>query len=1144
MTDNIKELLNKDFSYPEISKQDFQNKIYEKREFYYHKIPKVDKIVDYNDLKKYRDSICNPTNFNLQSHQSLISNFINPQTPYRGLLIFHGLGSGKTIAAVSICENFKEQIQKYNTKIYILVPGPLNKTQWKDDIIKCTKDTYLKDITNTIGYIDKTEQNKRLKIAKNLIMEYYKITTYRGFYNKVLGQKIIEHSKNGKTYRKNEKGEIERDIAIDKIDDLDNSILVIDEAHHLTGNDYGVAVQKIIKNSKNLRVLLLTGTPMKNLADDVIKLINLLRPQNDLINRDLVFTTEKNYLMEFKKGGKEYFQDMTRGYISYYRGANLYTYAKQIDKGEIPEGLLFTPLIRCEMSNFQENVYKDILIISDDSLDRKSAAYANFIFPSYSIEKKEIIGISGRTGMNMIKNILNSNKEKYLNKLSTEFEFKTIQDLNVNEIIKYDDKHKTIQGLIFAKPHLKYFSSKFDKCLTNLMNLVQDNETIENNIKNNIISEKIGTAFIYSNLVKMGIELFEQVLINAGCLEFKQDGKYILKDDTRDYLSGITYKEFKEKKINRTFHPITFFTITGAVDEFQEQIPEEKRMILDTIFNNINNTQGRYIKFILGSKVMTEGITLKNIKEIHVLDTAYHLGQLQQVIGRGIRFCVHNNISTKNNPYPEVSVYRYVVTYNKNKELTNEEILYQKAEKKYILVKETERLMKENAIDCALNYNANIIEEEVEKYNKCIKPQEYNEMSPKSREKHIQCPLNCDFQDCTYKCNDNELNLKYYDKNSKLYKNIIKDKLDYSTFTNILARTEINYCKNKIKEMYKYRLVYILDDILEYVINNFKGSNKELFEPFFVYQALNELLPITENDFNNYNDNIYDKFNIPGYLIYRDKYYIFQPFNQNENVPMYYRNTLQETLINQISFYQYISNTPEFQDFFQNLSKEDMPNEKKKIKYNYNYNLEYYNNKEDYEYVGIIDKPITRKKYLLNELDDIFKIREKREKILKKKRGTGIPTIKGSVCFSSKDKDYLINIAKKIGIEKLNTKTRTNICNAIKYRLLFLEKYSKKENNNKFTYMIIPQNHDKYPFPFNLEDRIDFIISNLQHKVPLLLNIQITELKNGIFENVRDQTLSRYKLEFLNNKDWDIYNNIFIESGFILDNKLWILIIE
>ena len=35
--------------------------------------------------------------------------FINPKTPYKGLLIYHQIGAGKTCAAISIAENWKHK---------------------------------------------------------------------------------------------------------------------------------------------------------------------------------------------------------------------------------------------------------------------------------------------------------------------------------------------------------------------------------------------------------------------------------------------------------------------------------------------------------------------------------------------------------------------------------------------------------------------------------------------------------------------------------------------------------------------------------------------------------------------------------------------------------------------------------------------------------------------------------------------------------------------------------------------------------------------------------------------------------------------------------------------------------------------------
>jgi hypothetical protein len=58
--------------------------------------------------------------------------------------------------------------------------------------------------------------------------------------------------------------------------------------------------------------------------------------------------------------------------------------------------------------------------------------------------------------------------------------------------------------------------------------------------------------------------------------------------------------------------------------------------------------------------------------------------------------------------------------------------------------------------------------------------------------------------------------------------------------------------------------------------------------------------------FNNFKDTIYDKYNRSGYLIQRGKYYIFQPYNENEDVPMYYRETTNINRTNQITLENFI----------------------------------------------------------------------------------------------------------------------------------------------------------------------------------------------------------------------------------------------
>ncbi len=1111
-----------DYAYPDPDDEDLQEKIYKKREFQ-HKIPHRKILKTTDEIRDYQEKVCG-RRFAPFSHQSFISNFINPNTPYKGLLIFHGVGTGKTCGAIAIAENFKDNVKKYGTKIYVLTPGPLIKQNWKDELIKCTGETYMKDIINEVGYVDEYETNRAKKEAMNQVLQYYKIMSYRSFYRKVLGEKIVERRGEGDetktSYRRTEEGEIERDLAIDKIDNLNNSLLIVDEAHRLTGNEYGDALKKIIRNSKNLRVILLTATPMKNLADDIIDLLNFIRPKGDKINRDKVFTKDRNYKMNFRKGGEEYLKKMANGYVSHYRGANPLTFAKRVDIGEIPDGLIFTKVVQCFMEKFQLNNYREIIAVEDDSLDKRAQAVSNFVFPGLSEDKKSLKGLFSTSGIISILSQLKNHGPKLLQMINKQFFKGKVKD--INSIMRESDQNKNISGLILQEENLKHFSIKFYTALTELNKLVKG-------------QKGAGTAFIYSNLVRVGIDLFQEVLLQNGYLEYDETGNYQISDNTRDYLTGMPYSEFQKKVKDRKFHPATFITITGGSEEKAEVIPEVRKFVLDNVFNNVSNIQGKYIKFILGSKVMQEGITLENVKELHILDVSYHLGQVHQVIGRAIRQCKHYNVATDENPFPEVKVYKYTASLQGKR--SSEEELYRKAELKYIMVKRVERVLKEVAVDCPTNYHGNMFPEEIEKHKNCRKVDLKN---PRKKDPKA-CPVECDFVDCHYQCHSKKLNLNYYDRSNKFYKSLTKEKLDYSTFNSALAADEIRQAKDKIKEMFKFKYVYTLKDIINFVKDSYPKERKDLFDEFFVYKGLDDMIPITENDFNNFKDTIYDKYNVPGYLIYRHSFYIFQPFDQNEDVPMHYRTTYNKSLLNDLSIFNYMKKTDLYKES-QKLMKEieQRVGDKDKEAYDFDSVRDYYDAKEENDYIGIIDKSGRRRE---EQREDVFKIRPRREKILTKKRGTGIPSAKGAVCYTSKSKDELTDLAVDLGLkEKGLDKNRVGICQNIKTQLLYLEKYT--TGKNKKTYMIIPGNHPVYPFPYNLEDRVKDIIFKMEDAVNLNLGVKVKREDNGIFEGKRSKEYDRYVLTFKDKGDYKKHHGTFKERGFELNGGNWQRIIE
>jgi superfamily II DNA or RNA helicase len=1116
--------------YPETDDENFQSKIYKKREYYYYKLPDRPDLSKYENIASYRKKICEPTG-ELLEQQALLSNFINPDTPYKGVLIFHGTGVGKTLAGLAIGEKFKQQVQRYGTQIYVLVPGPLLKEQWKEEFLKLG-DTYLKKSDN-YAYMNEEDKEKIKKQAILSALQYYKITSYTSFRKRVLGDRIIEEKKDGKTvFKKGQSGEFERDITRDRLTNLNNSLLIVDEAHNLTDNTNGEAVRKIIENSTNLKVVLLTATPMKNSADQIVELLNYLRPTNSPIIRDKIFNSQKNHLMDFKPNGLEYFKKMASGYVSHLRGADPLTFAQKIEMGEKPKGLLFTKITRCYMDKFQETTYNNAVresIEEQDALDRKSEAVANFVFPGLDEKKENLIGLYGREGLNNFKNQIKTHKDK-INKLVAKNILKLDKEPS-ETLVDYNELSKNITGNILKKDYLKFFSTKFHQALCD----IEENLFVNQNTKNN----EPRTGFCYSNLVKTGIEIFIEILTQNGFIEYDENpNNYNINDNTKCYFCGYSYKDHIEKNkilnniTEHKFSPAVFIKVTGSSSEdTAEAMPEDNKKILTKVFNNISNINGKNIKLVLGSRVMNEGISLKNVYTVQILDVYFNFGRVDQVIGRGIRYCSHYNLMNKDNVYPKVKVYKYAVSLNNTNELSTEEDLYQKAEAKYLLVKKVERAMKEVAIDCALNKSGNMFEEEIKEYDKCIKPDEdvdnlkNTELKDKDKFKNKElCPPKCDFMNCEYKCEDKILNNKYYDPDRKLYKRLKKENLDITTFNLNLARTEIEFAKKHIKELYMSDYVYNLDTILSHVKNSYPDSKKDLFDEFFVQKGLDELIPITENDFNNFKDIIHDKTHKPGYLIYVNGYYVFQPFDENEKSPMFYRTGFKTSNKSKLSLKNFILN--EKSNIY--TSDEDIEN------YNYIDVVDYYDNRDEYEIVGIIDKETDRKKSKrIDEIEDVFKIREKRDKILDKKRATGIPSVMGAVCATSKDRNYLLKIAKNLNIEiKDKYIIRNDLCGLIQNKLIELEKYSK--GKNKKTYIMVPKNHPTLKFPLNLEDRIEFLKKSVNNIVGV--SIEFSEIENKKEKNIT--------LSFKNDKVSKNDENKIIDLGFSKNKNLFSVIIQ
>jgi len=210
-----------------------------------------------------------------------------------------------------------------------------------------------------------------------------------------------------------------------------------------------------------------------------------------------------------------------------------------------------------------------------------------------------------------------------------------------------------------------------------------------------------------------------------------------------------------------------------------------------------------------------------------------------------------------------------------------------------------------------------------------------------------------------------------------------------------------------------------------------------------------------------------------------------------------------------------------------------------KASYDFDSVMEYYEARNEFKYIGIIDKESSRRKHP-EELKDVFKIRNKRSKILDKKRGTGISSFKGAVCNTSKSKGYLKKVANYIGVKIGSIDSKISLCEKIKEKLLFLEKYSTEKKKNKMTYMIIPYNHPIYPFPYNLEDRTVYIKDKIRDKIKFDIKLTTKIIK----QKINKIAVNNYQIEIKDTRGLKDFGGFLKSLGAKKKKDMWIIEIK
>lgn len=754
---------------------------------------------------------------NLFPHQSFIKDYIQYSSPYRGLLVYHGLGVGKSCASIAAAELLMNHMD-----VVVMLPASL-RGNYINEIKKCGRRFYnLKqhwsfvplDVFNTNLDIIKTlkldieivNKNKGLWVPENQPGSSPNYNTLPSFAQKQIVEQV-ENIINNKFSFINYNGLKTVNITemIKNGNPFDGKCVVIDEIHNMisrivNGGKIGTAVYKLLMAAKDCKLIMLSGTPIINYPYEVSYLINLivgpkthyilnalktsdfdiniikqkldsiknidyyvidenarkitiiflpygfkyennkalevtrLDPKDvkddtelinitiDLLKKEGISVTKKVSTKEFKvlpedeKDFNKYFVDMDSGKIinqklfsrrilgavSYYStySPELYPSWDILESNEIMNDYQFPIYEKSRLKEREKeskskytkskgdgNIFKD----SGQVYRFYSRANCNFVFPE---EIKRPF-----PSMKYIKNEIDDDEDT-MNTIEKTIENDEgdIKESSKNEQKEYEKAVQKALDTLYSSPE-NYL---------NLKNIGKYSPKFKTIIER--INPLNGTALVYSQFRKVeGLGILGLSLKANGYCEFK------IKKHKDEWDIDMAEEDYKKPKYveftgNNEQTQVLLKIFNSDIDNIPSKIRDKLSLL--SIDGNTTNIKGSIIKVLMITQSGAEGISLKNVRQVHVVEPYWNYIRIDQVVGRAVRTCSHIDLPVSDR---NVKVFIYNMVFKpeqleksftiktQDNSLTSDEHIYGIAKKKAKIINTLLDLVKQASVDCALN---------------------------------------------------------------------------------------------------------------------------------------------------------------------------------------------------------------------------------------------------------------------------------------------------------------------------------------------------------------------------------------------------------------------------------------------------------
>lgn len=529
------------------------------------------------------------------AHQMNVARYMSQWTLYNSLLLFHEMGTGKSGLTVALLELIREQGER--GRILYITHNQTQIDNYKNEVHKFS--TRLRSRLERDNIQDPARRERRWSsILHEDGFEFYTMGALSGLSRRLLDQEGLRARYEG-------------------------CIVILDEAHHLVQSQeqqdkksYDI-ILRFLSSLSSRKLLVMTGTPIRDQPGEIVPLLNLVLPAPQRFDRGQFLTEffeverwievldqRRLPLYRWRPGAERRFRDRLRGRISYLRREMSSVTVRYM--GDIYAPMQSMRLVMHIMNplEMQNLVYQEVF-----SKEAGLAAAANVqdeieIDAEAEADAEDLIMVP-KTAARRVSAAYGESSQASL--------FVFPDETWGKKGFKTYVKNHRMSPVFFEQTRLRLTALPSDE---EILSVLSQFSIMYADVIREIRAHPKELIYVFSDLVRgSGILLFMAILRSLFGFEL------VASPADMDFTPG-----------NRL---ILLNDEVSREEDFQQLL---------AYFNDPRNREAQLCQILLSTGKTKEGISLRNIRQIHILTPSWNMGDTSQAMARSLRARSHEDL--------------------------------------------------------------------------------------------------------------------------------------------------------------------------------------------------------------------------------------------------------------------------------------------------------------------------------------------------------------------------------------------------------------------------------------------------------------------------------------------------------------------